>query len=408
MGKPNIAFVGKRLEERAHNNKEPQKGESLGTTIALVSNTSWSMYNFRRGLIRHLRDAGYRVVVVAPQDNFSAALVSEGVEFMPFQVSHRGVGPVDEWRTFWQLYHIYRKIRPNLIFHYTIKPNIYGSLAAALLGIPSVAVITGLGHTFSSKVLTPVVVPLYRWAMRYARKIIFLNDHDMQVFVNRRIGSVSRMMLMPGEGVDTNYFFQSNKRVIHPVRFLFAGRLLRDKGVVEFAEAARLVNKWYETNRPDQAPPRFRMLGFLDQYNGNAVSSKDILQWQQEGIVEYMGETTDIRSFIDTSDCLVLPTYYGEGLSRVLLEAASMGKPLITTRHVGCAELVTVSGEKRNGYLCDPKNEEDLASVLIQMSVQTPAEIAQMGKNSRNLILEKYEEKIILRIYETVLRQILG
>ncbi|MCM5527618.1 glycosyltransferase family 4 protein [Parasegetibacter sp. NRK P23] len=367
------------------------------STIALVANTSWSMYNFRRGLIRALRAQGHKVLVIAPQDNFSAALVAEGVEFVPLYIDNYGTSPLNEWRTFWTLVRIYRQYAPGLIFHYTIKPNIFGTLAASFCKIPSVAVITGLGHTFSKSWMTGLVVPLYRLAMKRSKGIWFLNEQDKAVFVQRKIGDPSRMMVLPGEGVDTNFFYASGKIPAHPISFLYAGRMLKDKGVEDFAAAAAIVKR----KHPGVT---FRMVGFIDQENPNSITVQKLLEWQQEKTVEYLGESTDIRPFIHAADCVVLPSYYGEGLSRVLMEASSMAKPIITTRNVGCEQLVD---EGKNGFLCNTKDPADLALQMEKMVDKSPDELKSMGLRSRAMIKEKYEESGIINIYLDFIRKML-
>lgn len=358
-------------------------------TIALVANTSWSMYNFRIGLIRSLKANGYKVLVVAPQDNFSAALIAEGVEFVPVPIHNYSIGVWGELQTLRALIRIYKKYKPELIFHYTIKANIYGTLAANYCSIPSVAVITGLGHTFSNAGMLKIVVPLYRFALKRSRSIWFLNEHDKQVFIKRKIGKPEKMRVIPGEGVDTDYFYASKKRSDLPLSFLYAGRMLKDKGVNEFAQAAAIIKQRY----PETI---FRMVGFVDQYNPNSVKVADLLAWQAADLIIYMGESTDIRPSIDEADCVVLPSYYGEGLSRTLLEACSMAKPVITSKNVGCAELVQ---EGINGYLCEVRNAEDLARQMEKMIALSESERQAFGQESRKLILGNYEDKNIIPLY---------
>ncbi|HEY8388066.1 MAG TPA: glycosyltransferase family 4 protein [Parasegetibacter sp.] len=368
-------------------------------TIALVANTSWSIYNFRRGLIRKLMELNYRVLVIAPQDNFSAALLAEGVEYVPLDMNNYGTNPLEEWRTYRSLRKIYRRYRPNLIFHYTIKPNIYGSLAASSCGIPSIAVITGLGHTFThDNKLNRLVVFLYKMALRKSREVWFLNESDREVFMEKRIADNSVSIVLPGEGVDTEHFKASSKVPDHPLTFLYAGRMLKDKGVLDFVAAARIV----KAKHPEV---HFNMIGFIDQKNPNTVSFSDLLNWQKEKIVSYFGETTDIRPFVDSSDCVVLPSYYGEGLSRVLLEAASMGKPIITTRNVGCEQLVM---ENENGFLCNIRDPQDLAAKMMQLHALSTEERVKMGKVSRSLVEAHYDEKKILDIYLNKIQNIIG
>lgn len=355
------------------------------------------MYNFRRGVLTALRENGYRVIVIAPQDNFSASLIADGVEFIPLEMDNYGSRLLKEWQTLRALRKIYREYKPDLIFHYTIKPNIYGTLAAASIGIPSVAVITGLGHTFSDHWLKPVVINLYRLALKKSRSVWFLNEEDKAAMARHGIGKGVEQRVLPGEGVNTTYFYASETKMELPLQFLYAGRMLRDKGVKEFAEAAAIIRKRY----PDTI---FRMVGFIDQRNPDSVSVQELLGWQRAGLLEYLGETTDIRPFINEANCVVLPSAYGEGLSRTLLEACSMAKPIITSRNVGCAQLVS---ENKNGFLCNVRDPEDLARQMEKLILATPAERVAMGKFSRTMVQEKYEESGIIDLYLKYIKSLL-
>jgi len=364
-------------------------------TIAFVANSSWSMYNFRRGLLRELRSRGYRIVVIAPQDNFSAALIADGMDFIPLEMDNYGSRLLTELATLRQLRRIYRECTPDLIFHYTIKPNIYGTIAAASIGIPSVAVITGLGHTFSNHKLAPIVKLLYRYALRKSKSVWFLNNDDKRVFEKLGIGNSVEQKVLPGEGVDTTWFYESKTPQTEPLVFLYAGRMLFDKGVGDFAEAAAIVKaRFPETS--------FRMVGFIDQRNPGSVSSRQLLEWRNSGNLEYLGETTDIRPFIDAAHCVVLPSYYGEGLSRILLEACSMAKPIITTRNVGCAQLVE---EGINGYLCNVRDPRDLAHQMEKMIADGSEKRTSMGQRSRQIVKSRYEEQVIVDIYLEFIRK---
>ena len=370
--------------------------------IALVANTAWSLYNFRLGLIKALKDNGYEVLLIAPRDRFAARLVAEGFSFFHFPMENYGTNPLIEASMVPRLYRIYRELKPDFIFHYTIKLNIYGSLAAKLLGIPSVAVTTGLGHFLSYK--NPVVRWITRWMYRLAvwcsKEIWFLNEEDRDIFINRRIAPRIKTYLLPSEGIDTQYFllngFQQPQDEI--IRFLFAGRLLKDKGVVDFVDAARILKKKYEHLE-------FQILGFIDPNNPNSITYAELEAWQQQGLVKYLGEAEDVRPYLGACDCLVFPSIYREGISRILLEAASMSRPIITTDHVGCRDVVQ---HGVNGWLCESKDVEDLAEKM-QSFMETDSErLQKMGRASRDTILKQFDEKKVVAHYLKCLERYVG
>jgi glycosyltransferase involved in cell wall biosynthesis len=366
----------------------------MSIKIAIVSNTSWSVYNFRLGLIRDWRQKGIEVIVIAPKDGFSAKLISEGFTYEHVALDNYGVNPFQELLTIRALRQIYKRHKVDFVFHYTIKPNIYGTIAARLCGIPSIAVTTGLGHlfTFKNGMVHLATLSLYRFAAWLSKEVWFLNEDDLQIFLQKRVVSPQKTHLLPSEGINTEWFAPLDFEVAQPKEktvFLFAGRLLKDKGVVELAEAAAAIRKRYPS-------AEFRLLGFIDPTNPNSVTAEQIHRWQQHDILRYMGETTDVRKAIDECDCLVFPSYYREGISRILLEAASMGKPIITSDNVGCREVVE---HEYNGFLCRPRDSQDLANVIQRFLSLSPQERQKMGQNGRAKVMEAFDEKIILQHY---------
>ncbi len=360
--------------------------------IAIVSNTSWSIYNFRLGLIRTLKELGHDVFLISPKDNFSAKLIAEGFSYQNIYMDNYGTSPFNDLKTLRQFIKIYKTHAFDLIFHYTIKPNIYGSLAAYRCNIPSVAITTGLGHLLSYKnvLVQFIVLQSYKMASRLSQQVWFLNEDDQHVFVEKGIVKKEKTYLLQSEGVNTDRFKPKRPFECSPVvKFLFAGRIIWDKGVGEYVNAAKIIKTKYPN-------VEFQLLGFINPNNPNSVPIIDIEKWQKEGILNYLGETTDIRKYIDEACCVVLPSYYREGISRVLLEAASMGKPIITTDNVGCRDVVD---HKVNGYLCQKKNTEDLALQMEQFMQLTCDERKAMGNNGRQKVLNEFDEKLIIQNY---------
>ena len=370
-----------------------RKIEPKPKRIAFVSNTSWSVYNFRLGIIQKLRELGHYVLVIAPKDQFSAKIISKGIDFQNLELDNYGTNPFGDFRTFCQLLRIYREYKPDFIFHYTIKPNIYGSLAARWRGIPCIAVTTGLGYLFSKKnQLIPFIASvLYRFAMRKCLEVWFLNDTDRDVFVRKKIISPSKAFILNSEGVNTTFFAPTDFEISpeRELRFLFAGRILWEKGIGLFVETARRIKTKYKN-------VHFQILGFIDPANPDSVPIDLIAKWQKQRIISYLGETTNVRPFIAKADCLVLPSYYREGVSRVLLEAASMAKPIITTDNVGCREVVE---DGVNGFLCLPANPEDLEKKIEHFILMSKDERFHMGWAGRKKVLEQFDEKDIIRTY---------
>lgn len=362
--------------------------------IAIVSNTSWSVYNFRLGLIRRLQEMGYEISIIAPQDNFSAKLVAEGFHFHHIYTNNYSTNPLNDLRTLFQLKRIYQKNKFDFIFHYTIKPNIYGTLAARWCKIPSIAITTGLGKLFSfnNKVVKFFSTKLYQIAARYSQQIWFLNQSDLDSFIKKGIISKEKTFLLPSEGIDTQKFKpKETYSRVEPKKltFLFAGRIIWDKGVKEFVEAAKIIKK-------NHSNIDFQILGFIDPSNPNAVPYEDIQRWQRKNIISYLGETEDVRPYLEEASCLVLPSFYNEGVSRILLEAAAMGKPIITTDNVGCRDVVE---DNFNGFICQPKDKNDLVQKILKFVKLPFKEQELMGLNGRKVVINKFSEERIINIY---------
>jgi glycosyltransferase involved in cell wall biosynthesis len=368
--------------------------------IALVANTSWSIYNFRLGLIRHLKNQGIEIVVIAPKDAFTAKLVAEGIEFYEIEISNYGTNPVVELGLIRNLVRLYKEINPQLIFHYTIKPNIYGTLAAKYCGIPSVIITTGLGHLFEFKnrIVSTITLFLYRISCTFSKKTLFLNSNDLDVFVYKKVVKKSKAILLRGEGIDLDWF--SLKKVQkHPRKtiFLFAGRLLIDKGVNEYVEAAQKIRAQYKD-------VEFQILGFVDQSNPNSIAYQQIIEWQHKKIISYLGETSDVRPYLANCDCLVFPSYYREGVSRILMEASAMECPIITTDNVGCREVVD---DGINGFLVIPKDVSSLVEAIGKFLNLCIEDRQLMGKLGRSKMNREFDQEIVFRQYDEIISSLL-
>lgn len=285
-----------------------------------------------------------------------------------------------------------KQIRPAAYFGYTIKPNIYGSLAAASLGIPAIPNVSGLGTAFIRRgALQEIVTRLYRVGFRRSPVVFFQNGEDQRLFIDRRIVRPDRARVLPGSGVNLAQY-DSASPPDGPPAFLLIARLLRDKGVVEFVEAARSL-------RPVLPDARFQLLGPIDEGNRTSVSRGELDAWVKEGVIDYLGSTDDVRPFIAAATAIVLPSYR-EGLPRTLLEGGAMGRPLIATDVPGCREVVE---DGVNGFLCSVRDAASLASAIRRFAELPAAERLAMGQSARNKVQERFSEEFVIRAYLDVL-----
>jgi glycosyltransferase involved in cell wall biosynthesis len=364
--------------------------------IALVANSTWSVYNFRMDLVRHLL-LRFEVLIIAPKDEFASELTKAGCSFMNIHFNNRSENPLLDYSLYKSLKRIYKAERPDFIFHYVIKPNIYGSLAAAKAGIQSVAVITGLGYTFDRRNwLNRIVSFLYRIALQRAFEVWFLNQEDANLFIQRKLVIPQKIKILPGEGINTEHFFpQANKPVARSkaFQFLMGTRLLKTKGVGVYVEAAGMLKNKYRDIR-------FELIGFFEKNHPDSISESELKHWQKKGIIHYSGFAKDVRPFLRQADCFVFPSFYHEGIPRCLLEAAAMEVPIITSLNTGCKEVVQ---EGENGFLCIPNNAVDLAARMEEMMNLNVNQRTIMGKNGRALVSGKFGIEQILQEYDRTL-----
>ncbi|MEA3034964.1 MAG: hypothetical protein QOH04_723 [Sphingomonadales bacterium] len=369
-------------------------------TLVISINASWNIVNFRVGLIHGLQQAGYRVVALAPRDPWTDRLGELGVEFHPIVMDRKGLSPVSDLRLLWRYRRALRRLRPDAFLGYTAKPNVWGSLAAQSLGIPVINNVSGLGTAFiRGGWLGRLVAALYRLAFRRSATVFFQNGDDRDLFVARRIVAPGKARLLPGSGIDIARFRPAAAIAAkgRPFAFLLIARLLRDKGVGEYVEAARRVRR----EAPDT---RFRLLGFLDADNRTAFSRAELDAWICEGLIDYLGHGDDVRPAIADADCVVLPSYR-EGLPRTLLEAAAMGKPLIATDVPGCRQ---VARHGVNGLTCRVRDAGSLAAAMLEMLRAPSARRAGWGAAARAMVEAEYDERIVIERYLAALGTALG
>ncbi|HIM74590.1 MAG TPA: glycosyltransferase family 1 protein [Campylobacterales bacterium] len=365
--------------------------------IIIVSNTSWSIFNFRLELARSIKQNGYEVTLVAPYDEYSDRLGKE-FEYHDIYMNNKGTNPKEDIKTTIEFYKLYKKIKPDVVLHYTIKPNIYGTIACNMLGIRTINNIAGLGTLFVKQNFdTKIAKWLYKYSQSKADKIFFQNRDDFDMFTGENLVDKRKCDILPGSGVDTYRFTPvSYKKEDEVFRFLLVARMLWDKGIGEYVEASKIIKSKYKNIE-------FQMLGFLDVENNSAVSKEQMQESVGAGFVNYLGISDNVKEEIAKVDCIVLPSFYREGTPRILLESASMAKPIITTNNVGCRDVVD---DGVNGYLCEIRNAQDLANKMETLLSLSESERIEMGKRGREKMILEFDESIVIGKYLITLKNL--
>lgn len=381
----------------------PFAGTTRGTTqegtakrIVVIASYTPSLTNFRLELLKRMVEGGNVVSAFAPEDDpvVKADLKAIGVGFEPMPMARAGMNPVEDIKTLAFLFRRLRQISPDVVVSYTMKPIIYGGIAARLAGVKRRSfLVTGLGHVFSEagivsrkgRLVRAISVLLYRRAFSGAEAVFAYNDADMDDLARYRMLDPGKTaQLVPGSGVDLEHFSFQAVPEGKPV-FLMIARLLRDKGILDYVEAARIVKRRY----PDA---EFRLLGPFDP-NPEAISPQDISGWTEEGIIRYLGETRDVRPFLRDCSVFVLPSFYREGIPRSILEALATGRPIITTDLPGCRETVE---QGINGFCVPPQDPASLADAMLNF-LDDPDLASRMGARSRTLAELKFDVHAVNR-----------
>lgn len=359
----------------------------VNARFLLVAGFADSVLRFRGELLRELVDRNIQVHVAVPglsgDPSVRKKLEDAGVQAHDIPLSRTGTNPLVDARLLWRLYVLIRQIRPDTVLSYTIKPVIFGTLAAWLARVPHrYSLITGLGHTFTGErtgLLGGLVQQLYGLALRKVDIVFFQNPDDQSLFYNRRIlHKQKRSVVVNGSGVHLSEF-RMESLSDGPPRFLMISRLLGAKGVREYVAAARQLRK-------STPQAKFRLVGWVDE-NPDAISLAELNVWVAEGDIEFLGRLQDVRLALADTTVYVLPSYYREGTPRTVLEAMAMGRPIITTDAPGCRETV-IDGE--NGFLIPVKSVNALVEAM-QKFIDDPELAARMGKRSREIAEEKYD-----------------
>lgn len=357
--------------------------------VAIVLNTSWNIYNFRLNFVKTLIEKGHEVHTIAPIDKYTHHLVEAGCIHHKVRMDSRGANPIKDFALIIELWLIYRKIKPGIVLHYTVKPNVYGTIAATLLKIPVINNVCGLGTVFLKKnLVSAIAIQLYKWTFRFPKKVFFQNSDDLKLFVNRKLVTPKTVDLIPGSGVDLKKFQPLAFKRNESFTFLLISRLITDKGILEYIEAVKKL-------RLLGMDARFQILGAKDPEHKRGIQEKVINKWITDGTIEYLGITDNVRQFIEKADCIVLPSYR-EGAPRTLLEAASSAKPIIATDVPGCHHVVT---DQLNGLLCKIKDADDLAEKMGLMASLSDEKLEEFGVNGRKKMENEYNENVVIKKY---------
>jgi glycosyltransferase involved in cell wall biosynthesis len=359
------------------------------TKILLFANTGWYLHNYRLPLTRALQSAGTSVVMASPHDLYADQLLQAGFSWQPLELSRNGINPVSELKTIAACVRLYRREHPDLVHHFTVKPVIYGTWAARIAGVPAVInSITGLGYTFVTRdrrgrILRPLVRALYRSALRSPKSwTIFQNPDDRQRFLDMGIVAPLRTGLIAGSGVDLERFHPTPEPPGPPVVVL-AARMLWDKGIGELVDAGRRV-------REAGTPVRVRLVGAPDPGNPASISERQLAAWQQAGLAEWLGHRDDMPAIYAACHVVALPTEYGEGLPRSLVEAGACGRPVVAADVPGCREVIE---HGVNGWLVPPRDPVALAEALSRLCAD--AELRRsMGARGRQVVETRFSDHL--------------
>lgn len=367
--------------------------------IMITVNAAWNIWNFRRPLVEALSADGHRITVLAPPDDSVADLERIGCCFRPLEMNVKGLNPVEDLKLQRRLKRIFLEEQPDAILSFTIKNNVFGAWAARSACAPFVPNVTGLGTAFlSGGLLQTIAEQLYRRAFGKLPVVFFQNEDDRDLFLDRKLVRADQARLLPGSGIDLVRFTAAEMPSADaPPVFLMIARLLRDKGVMEFVEAARLI----KARHPEA---RFQLLGATGSENRSAIDNATVEGWVAEGVVEYLGTTSDVRPAIAAASCVVLPSYR-EGAPRTLIEAGAMARPLIATDVPGCRAVVDTSV---SGFLCEVRNSDSLAMAMGRFLALSPDARVAMGQAGRAKMEREFDQALVVAAYREALSTLTG
>lgn len=350
-------------------------------TVLFLVNHDMTVYNIRFELVKALRDRGDRVVISSPMGERIKLLEEIGCEFIETNVERRGTNPITDIGLFLKYVTIVKKVKPDMVFSYTIKPNIYGGMACALVGAPYVATITGLGTAVENGgALQKLTLALYKVALKKAKRVFFENNENRRFFEDKKI-ALGKHHTLPGAGVNLTgyqYIEYPNDEI---TRFAFISRVMKAKGIDEYLQTAEYIKSKYPNTE-------FNICGFCEE----DIYEQKLTKLHSEGIINYRGVVFDIREIHKDSHCTVLPSYH-EGMSNVLLESAASGRPVITTDRPGCRETVE---DGVSGFICQAENAQDLIAKVEKFLQLSYEEKKEMGIKGREKAEKEFDRNIVV------------
>ena len=356
--------------------------------VAIILNSAWQGYNFRLNLARELKKNNYDVSFLALEDGEYSRKLKKEFNFINININAKSINPIEDLKVCFSLYKALKLIKPDVVLNFTVKPNIYGAIISRVLNIPSINNITGLGTVFIKKsFITKLVKLLYKVSLYCSSFTFFQNSDDQQFFIDSNLVAVKKSALLPGSGVDTKKFYPQPRKNRSTFRFLMVARLIRDKGIHEYIEAAKLL-------REDGI--EFWILGEIGASNKTALTKEEINKYTKQKVVNFFDRTDDVKSFLDRVDCVVLPSYR-EGSPRCIMEASSVELPVIVSDVPGCRQVVD---NNVTGLYCKVRDSEDLLikmKIILKMTTNKRKKMGQMG---RKKMIKNYDESIVIQSYE--------
>ena len=366
--------------------------------ILFSSNVSWSIYNFRRNLLQTLYERGYDIFTVSSKDKYADKLIKKGFVFKELDINNNSKNPFSDIKLLFDYIKLYNNIKPDIICHNAIKPNIYGTIAAKLLGIPVINNISGLGTLFINKSFSTFLAKiLYKFSQKFANTVFFQNSYDSSLFINENIIDSKKIKIIPGSGVDTSLFKPNKKKRTDFFNFIFIGRFLKDKGMLELYDAVISLSK----TRTDF---KVSIVGSRYESNETCINEVELNLFKNNNLFDIIGHTDNVQDELIKADCLILPSYR-EGLSKVLIEAGSSGIPCITTNVPGCKDVVI---DNYNGLIIEPKSSVSLLIAMQKMLNLEYSSLSRLARNSRKNIIENFSMQKVNDIYITEIFKILN
>lgn len=360
--------------------------------ILIVGNNDGGLYLFRAELVEKLISDLFEVHFTVPYGDKVPILIEKGASYHEIDVDRRGMNLLKDLLLLKNYKKLFSEIKPDIVLSYTVKPNIYGGLIARYLKIPFIATITGLGTALQGEgIICKIIKALYKQGLKKSSYVFFQNTQNLKFFLTNRIIPLQKSKLVNGSGVNTEKYLPQRKE--HDgVNFLFISRIMREKGVIEYLEAASMLKPKYQNIN-------FQIVGYYDEED----IKKRVDEAERQGLIQYLGTSSDTRKEMAQADCIVLPSYH-EGMSNVLLEGASFGLPLITTDINGCKEAVI---DGKTGYLCKPKDTNSLVYAIEKFLHLTEEERQAMGVQGREKMQNEFDRDLVVKEYVNAIKEVI-